>query len=132
MTPGLGWSGREAWPGQPLHVMPIHNLDSAPWGRVAEWICCVSLVSSKDSSEEGVFGPHSYPQPLPPEISPPAHSADHLLASPVRLFALGHVSRVSPWARDLIRAEVSLLGSLELEIPSLPGPSQPEMSLLHV
>lgn len=117
--------------------MPIHNLDSAPWGRVAECILAVchlwaSPVSSKDISEEGVFGPHPYPQPLPPEISLPAYSADHLPASPARLFALGHVSRVSPWARDLIRAEVSLLGSLELEGPSLPGPSQPEMSLLHV
>ena len=48
---------------------------------------------------------------------------DFFLKAKTWLLALGRIPKVSPWAPDLLRAGMSLLGSLDLEISSWPGPA---------
>lgn len=103
--------------------------------RVAEWILAVchpgaSPVSPKGMSGEGL---KVFPQPSPRRSGflrylPPLPLLDGqptlrglFLKPEPWLFALGNVSRVSAWACDFLRAEMSLLGSLGLEIPCTPG-----------
>lgn len=74
-------------------------------------------------------GAESLPAALSPEVWLSAVSASsafarwtaHTAGAFPWLFALGNVPRVSAWACDFLRAEMSLLGSLGLEIPCTPG-----------